>query len=79
MLDIPMVDDKYHSLVFSFLMSLFMSCIMSLVISISNIGFVGDIVSIWLGTWLFSFMVAFPTVVIVSPLAHKFVGSILKG
>jgi len=56
-----------------------MSGIMSLVISIINIGFVSDIINIWLSTWSSSFMIAFPAVVLVSPLVNKFVNLLLKG
>jgi len=69
-----MIDRKYYRLVLSFLMSLFMS----FVINVFNIGLVSAIASIWLSTWLFSFMIAFPAVVIVSPLAHKFVNLVFN-
>lgn len=73
-----MIDRKHHKLVFSFFMSLLMSCIMSLVISIFNVGLVSNIISIWLGAGVFSFLVAFPTILLVSPLVHKLVNLVLK-
>lgn len=72
-----MISRKHHKLVFSFFMALLMSCIMSLVISIFNVGIVTNIVAIWLKAWGFSFIVAFPTVVVVSPLVHKLVNLVL--
>ncbi|MCL7942929.1 DUF2798 domain-containing protein [Marinobacter sp. ATCH36] len=51
---------------------------MSLVISVYNVGWVSDIISIWLKAWLFAFVVAFPTILIVSPIVHKLVGLVLK-
>jgi hypothetical protein len=59
-------------------MSLLMSGIMSLVISVFNVGWVSDIVSIWLNAWLFAFVVAFPTIIMVSPVVHKLVSLALK-
>jgi hypothetical protein len=50
---------------------------MSLVISIFNVGLVTNIVSIWLKAWSFAFLVAFPTVIIVSPIVHKLVSLVL--
>lgn len=73
-----MIDRKYQKIVFSFFMSLLMSCIMSLVISIFNVGFVNNIISIWLNAWAFGFTVAFPTIIIVSPFVHKLVSMALK-
>ncbi len=72
-----MIPQKYTQYVFSFFMALLMSCLMSLVISIYNIGLVDDIVSIWLKAWVFAFFVAFPTVIIVSPLVKKLVGLVV--
>jgi len=51
---------------------------MSLVISVFNVGWVSDIVSIWLNAWLFAFVVAFPTIIMVSPVVHKLVSLALK-
>lgn len=59
-------------------MALFMSCVMSLVISIYNIGIVENIIAIWFNAWGFSFIIAFPTVMIVSPLVGKVVSLILS-
>lgn len=73
-----MIDRKHHKIVFSFFMSLLMSCIMSLVISIFNVGLVSNIIFIWLKAWAFAFTVAFPTILLVSPLVHKLVSLVLK-
>jgi len=72
------IDKKYQNIVFAFFMALFMSCIMSLVISVFNVGFVSNILLIWLKAWSFAFVVAFPTVVTVAPIAKKLVGVVLK-
>lgn len=72
-----MISRKHHKTVFSFFMALLMSCIMSLVISIFNVGLAENIVSIWLKAWSFAFLVAFPTVIIVSPIVHRLVSLVL--
>lgn len=74
-----MIDRKHHRIVFSFFMSLLMSCIMSLVISLFNVGLVDNILSIWLNAWAFAFVVAFPTILAVTPLVHKLVSLVLRG
>ena len=72
-----MIARKYHRLVFSFFMSLLMSGIMSLVISVFNLGLVSDILFIWLKAWGFAFSVAFPTIMLVSPIVFKLVEFVL--
>lgn len=68
-----MIAKKYTPYVFSFFMALLMSCLMSLVISIFNVGFVDEIILIWLKAWAFAFCVAFPAVIIVSPVVKRLV------
>lgn len=72
-----MISRKYHKVVFSFFMSLLMSGIMSFVISVFNVGLVSNIVSIWLKAWGFAFIVAFPTIILVSPIVHKLASLVL--
>lgn len=72
-----MISRKHHKIVFSFFMALFMSGIMSFVISIFNVGMVENIISLWLKAWGFAFMVAFPTIIIISPIVHKLVSLVL--
>ncbi|WP_343845202.1 DUF2798 domain-containing protein [Bowmanella denitrificans] len=58
-------------------MSLSMSGIMSLVVSLHNLGWSEHIISIWLSAWSFSFMVAFPTVLILTPVVRNLVNQII--
>jgi hypothetical protein len=73
-----MIDRKHQKLVFAFFMALMMSCAMSFVISVFNVGLVSNIVNIWLKAWAFAFAVAFPTITVVAPIAHKLVNLVLK-
>ena len=50
-----------------------MSCFMSFIISVFNVGLVDEIIAIWLKAWSFAFAVAFPVVILVSPIVHKLV------
>jgi len=72
-----MISRKHHKTVFSFFMALLMSCIMSFVISVFNVGMVSNIIAIWLKAWSFAFLVAFPTIIVVSPIVHKLVTLVL--
>ncbi len=51
---------------------------MSFVISVFNVGFVANIVTIWLKAWSFAFIVAFPTIFIISPVVQKLVSLVLQ-
>lgn len=68
-----MIPARYANYVFAFFMALLMSCFMSFVISVFNVGFVENIIWIWLKAWGFAFSVAFPTVIIVSPIVRRLV------
>ena len=46
---------------------------MSLVISLLNVGMVDEIIYVWLKAWLLSFVIAFPTIVAVTPAVKKLV------
>jgi hypothetical protein len=75
---VQVIKNKYRNLVFAFFMALLMSCIMSFVISVFNVGLVDNIVFIWLKAWLFSFIVAFPTVTLVSPMVRRLTDLVLE-
>jgi hypothetical protein len=58
-------------------MALFMSGVMSFALSVFNVGMVSNIIAIWLQAWTFAFFIAFPTIIIISPIAHKLVSLVL--
>ena len=72
-----MISRKYHKIVFSFFTALFMSGVMSFAISVFNVGMVSNIIAIWLQAWSFAFFIAFPTIIIISPIVHKLVSLVL--
>ncbi len=73
-----MVNKKYQRVLFSFFMALLMSGIMSFSISVLNIGLIEGLVLIWLKSWGFSFVVAFPVVFIIAPIVTILVGRLIK-
>jgi Protein of unknown function (DUF2798) len=72
-----LIQQKYTSQVFSFFMALLMSGIMSFVISVFNMGVVDGIFFIWLKAWLLAFVIAFPTIILVTPLVRKLVSMVI--
>jgi len=68
-----MICQKYANYVQAFTLSGIMTFIMSLIITIINIGFVDNILYIWIHAWIVSFAVAFPAVLVVLPFVRKLV------
>jgi hypothetical protein len=52
-------------------MSLAVSCLVSLVVSILNVGFVDNLMTIWLKAWPVAFCAAFPAILIFAPIVRK--------
>jgi hypothetical protein len=51
-------------------LSLFMTCVVSLISTWRSIGLVEGFVRTWLGAWALSWLVAFPLLLVVLPLAR---------
>ena len=73
-----MLPMKYSPYVFSFFMSLLMSGIITLSITILNLGWVSGLFALWLNAWFAAFLIAFPTIVAVTPLVRKLVALVIK-
>jgi len=73
-----MITRKHYKPIFSFFMAFFMSCIMSLVISIFNVGLVDNIISLWFKAWGVAFVIALPTIFIVSPIVYNLVEFVIE-
>ena len=59
-------------------MALLMSGLMSFVITLYNLGWVEDILFVWLKAWQFAFIVAFPSIVLLSPVVRFLVTMVVK-
>jgi Protein of unknown function (DUF2798) len=68
-----MIQKKHAPHAFSFFMALLMSCLMSFIISTFNVGLINDILFIWLKAWALAFVIAFPTIILITPLVRKLV------
>jgi len=73
-----MISAKYQKIAFSLIMALFMSGIMSFVISVFNVGLIENIFTIWIKAWSFAFIVAFPTIMLISPIVQKIVSRLIS-
>ena len=65
-----MIPAKYSQLSFSFFLSIFMSCVVSGVSVLNTTGLVDGFYGLWMTAWFGSWLVAFPTILIIAPLTH---------
>ncbi|MDP5190591.1 DUF2798 domain-containing protein [Rheinheimera baltica] len=64
-------------LLMPFILSILMTCVISLVSIIKALGLQGFTAVGWLNAWLWSWCVAFPTLLVLLPLVRRFTQSIL--
>ena len=68
-----MFPSRFSSILFSFFLSIFMPFVVSGVATYSAIGLIEGSFETWMISWLRSSIVAFPVMLIVSPLTRKLV------
>ncbi len=75
---IPKLPASYLMVVIPFFLSFLMSGLISLINMIKNVGWVDNFFSMWLSAWFFSWLVAFPAVLILLPLVRRFSAYLVK-
>ncbi len=65
-----MFPRKYYDILFAFFMSIFMAFIMSGVLTMINLGPVADFFFKWMRAFGIAWMFAFPSVLLVTPIAR---------
>lgn len=66
----PRLPARYHGIVLPLILSFFMTCVVSLISTLRSVGLVDGFWSLWLGAWGLSWIVAFPLLLLVLPLAR---------
>lgn len=69
---------RYAALLMPLALSLLMSAVVSFIATLKSVGMVSDIASLWLGAWEVSFLIAFPTLLVVLPLVRRFVALLVE-
>ena len=62
---------RYAGVVMPFLLSILMTCIVSLISTMKGVGLVANFAHIWLGAWGISWLIAFPTLLLVLPVVRR--------
>jgi len=69
---------RYAPILFGFILSALMSFLVSGIATFRNAGPVDGFLNIWVSAWLPSWLIAFPVVLIVAPVARRLVGVLVK-
>ena len=73
-----MIPQRYEHVVFGLILSGLMSFIVWGISTVLALGFAPDFLMRWIGSWLPSWAVAFPAVLIVAPVARRIVGAMVR-
>ena len=68
-----MIPKRFGPVLFGFILSGLMSCIVSGIATLRALGIQPDFFGTWMTSWAFSWLVAFPTVLVVAPVTRKIV------
>ncbi len=68
-----MIPHKYSRLLFALILSGLMSFLVSGISTLRAIGFTPEFAQMWVLAWLTAWLFAFPSVLLVSPLAQRLV------
>jgi hypothetical protein len=69
---------RYGAIVMPLVLSVVMSCIVSLIATLRAAGFDGFAFGGWLQAWGLSWLVAFPTLLLVLPFVRRLVGLLVE-
>jgi Protein of unknown function (DUF2798) len=69
---------KYNVVAFPFALSVIMSCVVSLISTLKAFGFSEFQIGNWMQAWGLSWLVAFPTVLLVLPVVRRIVGLVVE-
>ena len=73
-----MIPAKYEQVAFIFFVSICMSCVVSGVSVLNTAGFVDTFLRLWMTAWLKSWIIAFPSLLVIAPLVRRFVDKLLS-
>lgn len=66
-----MLHPRFSHLAFSFFLSGIMSFIITGVATIRAVGLTAELAHLWLTAWPFSWLISFPSVTVVAPIARR--------
>ena len=73
-----MLSPRFAPIAFGFVLSALMSLVVSGISTVRTAGLIEGFGNLWIGAWLPSWLIAFPIVLIVAPVARRVVGSLVR-
>lgn len=73
-----MIPARFAHLTFSFFLSGMMSFLITGVATFRAVGLTADLLRLWITAWPFSWMIAFPAVTVVAPVARRLSAMVTK-
>ena len=73
-----MMSARFAPIAFGFVLSCLMSLVVSGISTFRAAGPIDGFLALWIGAWLPSWLIAFPIVVIVAPVARRIVTGLVK-
>ncbi|WP_299672266.1 DUF2798 domain-containing protein [uncultured Roseobacter sp.] len=73
-----MIPARYQHILFGFILSGLMSFMVSGIATFRSLGLIDGFFMLWITNWLPSWSVAFPTLLIVSPLTRRLVAKLTR-
>ena len=70
---------RYAPILGFVVLSLFMTCIVSGISTLRSIGFAPNFFQVWPAAWAMSWCVAFPTLMVVTPVVNRIVAGLVEG
>jgi hypothetical protein len=68
----------YNGIVTPLVLSMLMCCVVSGISTLRSVGLVPGAFSVWITSWGLSWLVAFPTLLLVLPLVRRIVGALVE-
>ena len=73
-----MIPKRFSNLLFGLIVSALMTMVVSAISTFNNISEFDQFYFLWISSWIKSWVVAFPLILIVSPIAKIFISKITK-
>ena len=73
-----MIPARFAPILFGLILSGLMSCVVSGISTWRALGFHDGFVGDWAGSWMISWAIAFPTVLVVAPVARRIVAALTR-